>query len=231
MNLKRKCAAEALGTGFLVFVAGAYTIFGGFASEPRPLPFGLALSLGFALAALGYGLGHISGSHLNPVITLGFHVSGRLPRRTALLYGFSQTLGAAIAAGCLSLIASGKAGAHLDTTLFSSGYGDASPGAFGLISVLIMNLLLSLFLTVLALGASDGRAPQRLAPLAIGLGFSALQLAGYPVLGLSAHPALSTAGALLGASSARFQLWAFWFAPLLGGFLGGQLYRRLAKMH
>lgn len=227
MNLRRKCAAEALGTGFLVFVAGSTLTF----SDQTSLSIGLALSLGFTLTALGYGLGHISGNHFNPVVTLGFHVAGRLPRRTALLYAAAQMLGAALAAGALALIASGQAGQGAAFSVFSSGYGDHSPGGFGLLSVLTTDLLMGLLLSLIALGANDGRAPQRLAPLAIGLGFSAIQLAGFPILGLTAHPALSTAGALIGGAPAGLQLWAFWLAPLIGGYLGGQVYRRLSKMH
>lgn len=230
MNLKRKCAAEALGTGLLVYLFSATFLFLPTTSGVSA-PMMAALNSGLALTALGYGLGHISQGQFNPVVTLGLNAAGRLPARTAKLFILSQILGALTGMTLVAAIALGKAGSALSIGTLASGYGDHSPEGFGLLAVFAGEAVGSFFLVLVVLGATDGRAPQRLAPLASGLAFAAVQLASGSLTYGIAHPALSTATALWSGTPALLQLWVFWASSLLSAHWAGKVYRRLSRMH
>ena len=230
MNLKRKCAAEALGTSLLVYLFGASFLFFPGAGGPSA-PLIAMLTAGLTLTSLGYGLGHISQGQFNPAVTLGLHLAGRLPAQTARRFILAQTLGALAGMTLVAAIALEKAGSNLSIASLASGYGDHSPGGFGLGGVLLGEAISTFFLVLVVLGATDGRAPQRLAPLASGLAFAAVQMASASLTYGVAHPALSTATALWSGTPALLQLWVFWVSPLLGAYGAAKAYRRLSRMH
>ena len=226
MNLKRKCATEALGTCLLAFVGyGSMLISDGSGTS------GLlaALAFGMCLTGLGYGITHISGCHLNPAVSIGLYVIGRLPRKSMLLFMLAQTLGAAVGVALL-LPVMADLGANTSIHIpLANGYGDHSPRGLGILSSVLTDMILSYLLILVTLGANDGKSPQRLSPLAAGSALTAVCLAGIPLLGLPANPALSTGAALSGGLTAGLELWVFWLAPLMGGLMAGKTYRAISR--
>ena len=227
MSLGKRLGAEFLGTFWLVFggcgsavFAAAYPGLGiGFA--------GVALAFGLTVLTMAYALGHVSGGHFNPAVSIGLLAGGRFEARDFLPYVISQVLGGIAAGGVLYLIATGKAGFDAGAGFASNGFGEHSPGGYSLQAALIAEVVLTAFFVLIIMGATDRRAPAGFAPLAIGLALTLIHLISIPVTNTSVNPARSTGVALFQGSWAIGQLWLFWLAPLVGGLLGGMLYRAL----
>lgn len=228
MHIVRRAAAEALGTFWLVFGGcGSAVIAAAFPDVGIGL-LGVALAFGLTVLTMAYAIGHVSGCHLNPAVTLGLWAGGRFPAREIPAYVVAQVIGAIVAAALLFLIASGNAGFDLAVNgLAQNGYGDGSPGGYSLQSALIIEIVLTAMFLVVILGSTDGRAPAGFAPIAIGLALTLIHLISIPVTNTSVNPARSTGPALIVGGLALQQLWLFWLAPLVGGVIGGVGYRAL----
>jgi len=220
MTMSQKLLAEFLGTFWLTFggcgsavLAAAFPQLGiGFA--------GVALAFGLTVLTMSYAVGQISGGHFNPAVTVGLAVGGRFPTGSVLPYIGVQVLGAVIAAGALYLVASGKPGFELGG-FASNGYGDLSPGKYGLTSALVIEVVLTFFFLLVILGATSSQAPAGFAPLAIGLALTLIHLISIPVTNTSVNPARSTGPALFAGGAYIGQLWLFWLAPMAGAALAG----------
>jgi len=225
---KRLCA-EFLGTFWLVLggcgsavLAAAFPELGiGFA--------GVALAFGLTAVTMAYAVGHISGGHFNPAVTVGLVAGGRLPAKDAVPYIIAQVVGGIAAGGVLYLIASGKAGFDASAGFASNGYGEHSPGGYTLAAAIVCELVLTAFFLIVIHGATDKRAPAGMAPLAIGLTLTLIHLISIPVTNTSVNPARSTGVAVYQGSWALEQLWVFWLVPLIGGAIGGLIYRHLLE--
>jgi len=178
---------------------------------------------------MAFAIGHISGCHLNPAVSIGLWVGGRFESRELMPYIVAQVLGAIAAGGVLYPIASGKAGFDLAAGFASNGYAEHSPGGYSLLSALVAEVVMTLMFLVIILGSTDKRAPQGLAPIAIGLALTLIHLISIPVTNTSVNPARSTGVALYVGGWAIAQLWLFWVAPIAGAVMGGLLYRFLGK--
>ena len=234
VSLSKRCVAEFFGTFWLVFggcgsavLAAAFPALGiGFA--------GVALAFGLTVLTMAYAIGHISGCHLNPAVTLGLVAGKRFPADEALPYWVSQVMGAIAAAALLYAIAAGKPGFEVGG-FASNGYGLHSPGGYSLVACLVAEVLLTFFFLMVIMGSTDQRAAKGFAPLAIGLCLTLIHLIGIPVTNLSVNPARSTGPALIAAATggtwAVRQLWLFWLAPLVGGALGGLFYKAVLAEH
>jgi aquaporin Z len=227
MNLSKRVSAEFLGTFWLVFggcgsavLAAAFPQLGiGF--------YGVALAFGLTVLTMAYAIGHISGCHLNPAVSLGLVTGKRFPISELLPYVVAQVLGGILGVGVLYVIASGKAGFDLSGGFAANGYAAHSPGGYSLVSCFVAEVVLTCFFLIIIMGATDRRAPSGFAPIAIGLGLTLIHLIGIPVTNLSVNPARSTAPALFVGGWALAQLWLFWLAPIIGGALGGALYAQI----
>lgn len=228
--MTKKLAAEMLGTFWLVFGGCGSAVlaaaFGGTDSNLGIGFVGVSLAFGLTVLTMAFAIGHISGCHLNPAVTLGLVVGGRHPAKEALPYIISQTVGAVAAAGVLYVIATGRAGAEIGG-FASNGYGEHSPGGYGMVAALVAEIVLTMFFLIIIMGSTDKRAPAGLAPIAIGLALTLIHLIGIPVTNVSVNPARSTGPALFVGGWALQQLWLFWIAPIVGGIAGGALYRSL----
>jgi aquaporin Z len=189
---------------------------------------GVALAFGLTVLTMAFAIGHISGCHLNPAVSFGLVVGGRFKAAELLPYIIVQVLGAILAAALLYFIASGKAGFDLSGGLASNGYAEHSPGGYSLASALVTEVVMTFMFLIVILGATDARAPQGFAPLAIGLCLTLIHLISIPVTNTSVNPARSTGPALIVGGWAIAQLWLFWVAPLIGAGLAGVVYRWLA---
>jgi aquaporin Z len=227
MTLSKRAAAEFFGTFWLVFggcgsavLAAAFPNLGiGFA--------GVALAFGLTVLTMAYAIGHISGCHLNPAVSVGLVAGKRFPVSQLLPYVIAQVVGAVVAAGVLYVIARGKAGFSLSAGFASNGYGEHSPGHYSALACFVAEVVLTMFFLFIIMGTTDQRAPQGFAPIAIGLGLTLIHLIGIPVTNLSVNPARSTGPALFAGGWALGQLWLFWVAPILGGAIGGAIYSAL----
>ncbi|KGT94279.1 hypothetical protein NG99_08960 [Erwinia typographi] len=226
----RKTAAELFGTFWLVLggcgsavLAAAFPQLGiGFA--------GVALAFGLTVLTMAFAVGHISGGHFNPAVTLGLWAGGRISFSDVIPYIIAQVIGGIAAGGVLYLIASGKAGFDVTASGFASnGFGEHSPGGFSLQSAVITELVLTAFFLIIIHGATDKRAPAGFAPIAIGLALTLIHLISIPVTNTSVNPARSTAVAVFQGTWALQQLWVFWVVPLVGGVAGGLIYRFLLQ--
>jgi aquaporin Z len=186
---------------------------------------GVSLAFGLTVLTMAYAIGHISGCHLNPAVTLGLWASRRFPAKDVPYYLIAQVLGGIVGAAALWLIASGKAGFKLSGGLAANGYGAHSPGHYTLLAGLVVELVLSFGFLIVILGATDKRAPQGLAPVAIGLALTLIHLISIPVTNTSVNPARSTGPAVFVGGWALEQLWLFWFAPIAGAVIAGYVYR------
>jgi aquaporin Z len=186
---------------------------------------GVALAFGLTVMTMAFAIGHISGCHLNPAVSIGLVAAGRFPAKDLLPYIVAQVIGATVAAGALYLIASGNASFDIADGLASNGYGEHSPGGYTLQSGFIIEVLMTMMFLVIILGATDPRAPAGLAPIAIGLGLTLIHLISIPVTNTSVNPARSTGPALFVGGWALAQLWLFWVAPIIGAVLGALVYR------
>ncbi len=228
-NIQRGIA-EFLGTFWLVLGGcGSAVLSAAFPDVGIGL-LGVSLAFGLTVVTMAYAIGHISGCHLNPAVTIGLWAGGRFDAKDIPLYVISQVLGAAAAAFTLYVIASGKADYSLaGNGLAANGFAAGSPGGYTLAAAFLAELLLTFFFLFIIMGATDSRAPAGLAPLAIGLTLALIHLISIPVTNTSVNPARSTGPALVVGGLALQQLWLFWLAPILGGLLGGFVYKELNK--
>ncbi len=226
MSLAHRCAAETIGTFWLVFGGcGAAVIAARFPEVGIGL-LGVALAFGLTVLTMVYTVGHISGCHLNPAVSLGLAVGGRLPASDLAAYVGAQVAGAILGAAVLYVIAIGAPGFDAVASGFASnGYGARSPGGYSLAACLVAEIVLTYFFVTVILGATDPRAPAGLAGVAIGLCLTLIHLVGIPVTNVSVNPARSTGPALFAGAAALAQLWLFWVAPLVGGIVAGATYR------
>ncbi len=226
----KKYIAELIGTFWLVLGgAGSAVLAAGFPDDLGIGFLGVALAFGLTVMTMAYAIGHISGCHLNPAVSIGLWAGGRFEAKELLPYIVSQVIGALIAGGVLYLIASGKAGFDVAGGLASNGYGAHSPGGYSMVSALITEVVMTMMFLFIIMGATDERAPAALAPVAIGLGLTLIHLISIPVTNTSVNPARSTGVALYVGDWAVVQLWLFWVAPIIGGILGALIYRFVAS--
>jgi len=186
---------------------------------------GVSLAFGLTVLTMAYAIGHISGCHLNPAVSIGLWAGGRFPANKLLPYIIAQVLGAIVAGGVLYTIASGKAGFDVMGGFASNGYGAHSPGGYSLLAALVTEVVMTMMFLLIILGATDERAPKGFAPLPIGLGLTLIHLISIPVTNTSVNPARSTGVALYVGDWATSQLWLFWVAPIAGALLGAAIYR------
>ena len=228
MPLTNRLAAEFVGTFWLVLGGcGSAVLAAAFPNVGIGL-LGVSLAFGLTVLTMAFAIGHISGCHLNPAVTIGLVVGGRFKSSEAIPYIIAQVVGAVVAAAVLYLIASGKAGFDLAGGLASNGYAEHSPGGYSLLSCFVTEVVMTFMFLMIILGATDERAPAGFAPIAIGLGLTLIHLISIPVTNTSVNPARSTGPALIVGSWALGQLWLFWLAPLIGAVLGGLGYRAIA---
>jgi aquaporin Z len=227
MPLTKRALAEFFGTFWLVFGGcGAALFAAGFPALGIGFA-GVALAFGLTVLTMAFAIGHISGCHLNPAISLGLVVGKRFPASELLPYVIAQVAGAIAAAGVLFVIASGKAGFDVHAGFASNGYGLHSPGGYSLLACFTAEVVLTAFFLIVIMGSTDSRAPKGFAPIAIGLCLTLIHLVCIPVTNTSVNPARSTGQAIFAGGWALQQLWLFWIAPPIGGALGGGLYLAL----
>jgi aquaporin Z len=225
MSLSKRSFAEFIGTFWLVFggcgaavLAAAFPGFGiGFA--------GVALAFGLTVLTMAFAIGHVSGCHLNPAVSVGLVAAQRFPLSELPAYVIAQVLGGIAGSGVLYVIASGKQGFDLAGGFAANGYAEHSPGGYALGACLIAEIVLTFMFLMIILGATDRRAHQGFAPIAIGLGLTLIHLIGIPITNLSVNPARSTAPAIFVGGWALQQLWLFWVAPIVGGAIAGIVYK------
>src|SRR5712692_5656622 len=222
--LPRRLAAEFLGTAWLVLGGcGSAVLAAAFPNVGIGL-LGVSCAFGLTVLTMAYAIGHISGCHLNPAVSVGLCVGGRFPAAELVPYIVAQVIGAVVGAGVLYIIASGKAGFDLAGGLASNGYGEHSPGGYSLAACLVSEVVMTMMFLLIILGATDARAPAGFAPLAIGLGLTLIHLISIPVTNTSVNPARSTGPAIFVGGWAIAQLWLFWVAPIVGAALAGMIY-------
>lgn len=221
-------AAEFMGTFWLVLGGcGSAVLAAAFPNVGIGL-LGVALAFGLTVLTMAYAIGHISGCHLNPAVTVGLWAGGRFPAASVLPYIVAQVLGGIAAAAVLYVIASGQVGFDLSAGFASNGYGEHSPGGYSLLAALVCEVVMTGFFLFVIMGATDSRAPTGFAPIAIGLCLTLIHLISIPVTNTSVNPARSTGVALFVGDWAIGQLWLFWVAPIVGGILGALAYRVVA---
>lgn len=229
MSLTNRAVAEFLGTFWLVLGGcGSAVLAAAFPNVGIGL-LGVSFAFGLTVLTMAYTIGHISGCHLNPAVSLGLVVGGRFKASELFPYVVAQVLGAIVAAGVLYLIASGKAGFDLSGGLASNGYGAHSPGGYSLTSGFVTEVVMTFMFLIIILGATDDRAPSGFAPIPIGLGLTLIHLISIPVTNTSVNPARSTGPAVIVGDWALAQLWLFWVAPLIGAALAGVTYQWLGS--
>ena len=224
----KKYVAEAIGTFWLTFAGcGSAVLAAAFPHVGIGLH-GVSVAFGLTVVTMAYAIGHISGCHLNPAVTLGLACGGRFPARSILPYWVAQVIGAVVAAGVLYVIASGAKGFDVNAGFASNGFGEHSPGGYSLVAALLMEVVMTTIFLFVIMGSTHGKAPAGFAPLAIGFALTLIHLVSIPVTNTSVNPARSTGPALFAGGWALSQLWLFWVAPLAGGAIGGALYRWLS---
>lgn len=224
----KKYTAEAIGTFWLTFGGcGSAVLAAAFPQVGIGL-LGVSLAFGLTVVTMAFAIGHISGCHLNPAVTVGLAAGGRFPAGQVVPYIIAQVIGAVLGAGLLYVIASGKAGFDLAGGFASNGYGDHSPGKYSMMAGFVCEVAMTAMFLFIIMGSTHGKAPAGFAPLAIGLGLVLIHLVSIPVTNTSVNPARSTGPALFVGGWALQQLWLFWVAPLIGGVIGGVVYRWLS---
>jgi aquaporin Z len=227
MSLFKRSLAECFGTFWLVFAGcGSAVITAGFVNLGIGFT-GVALAFGLTVLTMAYAIGHISGCHLNPAVTAGLVAGKRFPIREALPYIAAQVVGAILGSTVLFLIASGKESFSVTGGFASNGFGAHSPDHYSLTACLIAEVVLTAFFLLVIMGSTDARAPKGFAPIAIGFCLTLIHLVDIPVTNASVNPARSTGPAIFAGGWALEQLWLFWVGPLVGGILGGLIYRGL----
>ncbi len=227
MSMK-KYSAEAIGTFWLTFGGCGSAVIAAGLPDVGIGYLGVSIAFGLTVITMAYAIGHISGCHLNPAVTVGLAAGGRFPTSQIIPYIVAQVIGGIIGGAVLYLIASGKAGFDLNGGFASNGYGDHSPGQYSLFACLVAEFVLTGMFLFIIMGATHGKAPAGFAPLAIGLGLALIHLISINVTNTSVNPARSTGVAVFAAGWALQQLWLFWLAPMAGGIVGGVLYRWLS---
>ncbi|MBP1151384.1 MULTISPECIES: aquaporin Z [Methylocaldum] len=227
-SIYRRCTAEFIGTFWLVFGGcGSAVLAAAFPNVGIGL-LGVSLAFGLTVLTMAYAVGHISGGHFNPAVSVGLWAGGRIPGSDLAPYIASQVFGAILGAGVLYLIASGKAGFDVAAGFAANGYGEHSPGEYSMGAGFLTEVVMTFMFLMIILGVTDSRAPQGFAPLAIGLGLTLIHLVSIPVTNTSVNPARSTGPALFVGDWALVQLWLFWVAPLIGAVLAGLVHRWLS---
>lgn len=226
--MQKKLAAEFLGTFWLTFCGcGSAVLAAAFPNVGIGL-LGVALAFGLTVLTMAFAIGHISGCHLNPAVSVGLVVGGRFKASELIPYIIAQLIGGIIGAGVLYLIASGKAGFDVHAGFASNGFGEHSPGGYSLTAAFVSEFVMTFMFLFIILGATDKRAPAGFAPIAIGLGLTLIHLISIPVTNTSVNPARSTGPAIFAGGWALAQLWLFWVAPILGAAVAGVVYRWLS---
>ena len=225
----KKYGAEFFGTFWLVLGGcGSAVLAAAFPNVGIGL-LGVSLAFGLTVLTMAFAIGHISGCHLNPAVSIGLWAGGRFPAKDLLPYIIAQVLGGIVAGAILYLIASGKAGFDLSAGFASNGYGDHSPGKYSLLASLVCEVVMTMMFLLVILGSTDKRAPQGFAPIAIGLCLTLIHLISIPVTNTSVNPARSTGVAVFVGDWALGQLWLFWVAPIIGALIGAAIYRFLGS--
>ena len=225
----KRASAELLGTAWLVFGGcGSAVLAAAFPKVGIGL-LGVSFAFGLTVLTMAYAIGHISGCHLNPAVTVGLAVAGRFPSKEIPHYVIAQGVGAILGAAILFVIASGQTGFSVSGGFASNGYGEHSPGGYVMTSALVAEVVLTFFFLMIILGATDDKAPKGFAPIPIGLGLTLIHLIGIPVTNLSVNPARSTGPAVFVGGWALTQLWLFWVAPIAGAAIAGFAYPKIAS--
>ncbi|WP_439133970.1 aquaporin Z [Pseudomaricurvus sp.] len=225
MTLAKKLGAEFIGTFWLVLGGcGSAVLAAAFPDVGIGL-LGVSLAFGLTVLTMAFAIGHISGCHLNPAVSFGLWMGGRFPVAELVPYIIAQVLGGLLGGAILYVIASGQAGFDVTAGFASNGYGEHSPGGYSLMAALTSEIVMTFMFLIIILGATDKRAPQGFAPIAIGLGLTLIHLISIPVTNTSVNPARSTGVALFEGGWAISQLWLFWIAPIVGAVLAGLVYR------
>ncbi|GLS89117.1 aquaporin Z [Psychromonas marina] len=225
MQLNKKLGAEFIGTFWLVLGGCGSAVLAAGYPELGIGFVGVALAFGLTVLTMAYAIGHISGCHLNPAVSVGLFIGGRFSKAELVPYIIAQVLGGIAGAAILYLIASGKMGFDAAAGFASNGYGEHSPDGYGLVAALTTEIVMTFMFLIIILGATDKRAPVGFAPIAIGLGLTLIHLISIPVTNTSVNPARSTAVAIFQGDWAISQLWLFWVAPIIGAILAGIVYK------
>lgn len=227
MKLTKKMSAEFIGTFWLVLGGcGSAVLSAGFPDVGIGL-LGVSLAFGLTVLTMAFAIGHISGCHLNPAVSIGLWSSGRFPAAELAPYIFAQVIGGMAGAAVLYVIATGQTGFDVTAGFASNGYAEHSPGGYSLTVALVTEIVMTFMFLIIILGATDKRAPQGFAPIAIGLGLTLIHLISIPITNTSVNPARSTGVAIFQGDWAISQLWLFWLAPIIGAILAGIVYRWL----
>lgn len=226
--MQKSLVAEFLGTFWLVFGGCGSAVLAASFPELGIGFVGVAFAFGLTVLTMAFAVGGISGGHFNPAVSLGLAVAGKFPAGRVVPYILAQVVGAIVAAGVLYVVASGKAGFELGS-FASNGYGEHSLGGYSLVSALVIEIVLTLFFVFIILGSTSSRVPAGFAPIAIGLALTLIHLISIPVTNTSVNPARSTGQALFVGGWALQQLWLFWVAPLIGGVLGGVVWKAVGE--
>ena len=227
MSTGKKMGAEFFGTFWLVLGGCGSAVLAAAFPEVGIGLMGVAFAFGLTVLTMAYAVGHISGGHFNPAVSFGLWAGGRFSAKELGPYIVAQVIGAVAGAAVLYLIASGKAGFDVSAGFASNGYGEHSPGGYGLVAALVSEVVMTFMFLIIILGATDDRAPASFAPIAIGLGLTLIHLISIPVTNTSVNPARSTGVAIFVGDWALAQLWLFWVAPIVGAVLAGFVYRAL----
>ena len=225
----KKYAAELIGTFWLVLGGCGSAVLAAAFPEVGIGLLGVSLAFGLTVLTMAFAIGHISGCHLNPAVSIGLWAGGRFPAAQLPHYIIAQVIGGVLAGGVLLVIASGKEGFDVAAGFASNGFGEHSPGGYSMLSALVTEVVMTMLFLVVILGATDSRAPQGLAPIAIGLCLTLIHLISIPVTNTSVNPARSTGVALFVGDWAVAQLWLFWVAPIVGAVLGAGIYRFIGR--
>ena len=228
ITMPKRLAAEFFGTFWLVLGGCGSAVLAAAVPEVGIGYLGVALAFGLTVLTMAFAIGHISGCHLNPAVSLGLWAGGRFSARDLLPYIAAQVVGGVVAGGVLYLIASGQAGFSVTAGFAANGYGAHSPGGYSLVAALVCEIVMTMMFLIVIMGATDKRAPQGFAPIAIGLCLTLIHLISIPVTNTSVNPARSTGVAVFAGDWAVSQLWLFWLAPIVGGILGAVIYRAFA---
>ena len=227
VTMPKRLGAEFFGTFWLVLGGCGSAVLAAAFPQVGIGFLGVAFAFGLTVLTMAFAIGHISGCHLNPAVSIGLWAGGRFPAKNLVPYIVIQVIGAIVAAGVLYIIASGKAGFDLASGFAANGYGTHSPGGYSLTAGLVTEIVMTLFFVLVILGSTNKRAPQGFAPIAIGLCLTLIHLVDIPVTNASVNPARSTGPALFVGGWALAQLWLFWLAPIIGAIIGGIVYRFL----
>ena len=225
----KRYGAEFLGTFWLVLGGCGSAVLAAAFPEVGIGLHGVSLAFGLTVLTMAFAIGHISGCHLNPAVSIGLWAGGRFPANLLLPYIVAQVLGGVVAGGVLYLIANGAAGFDVSKGFASNGYGAHSPGGYSMMAALLTEVVMTMFFLIVIMGATDKRAPAGFAPIAIGLALTLIHLISIPVTNTSVNPARSTGVALYVGDWAVAQLWLFWLAPIVGAVLGAGAYRLIAS--